>query len=188
VLTVAIGVTVLYVALCLLALIAAYWFVVPQIWRDQVGHPAALRDYFELAWLTSSLAMIGGHWVRRWNPTRLCAPRRMSSISRTKPTSAKLPDDLLRRFRLLLPSAAETVLKVCSSPICRHRDLPGNPTAALRASAHRLRNNRPGSWTPGTFAPLLDTGENPVFRSQRATWSRGQDDAWGAFTESTCTT
>ncbi len=60
VLTVAIGVTVLYVALYLLALIAAYWFVVPQIWRDQVGHPAALRDYFELAWLTSSLAMIGG--------------------------------------------------------------------------------------------------------------------------------
>jgi hypothetical protein len=60
VLTVAIGVTVLYVALYLLALIAAYWFVVPQIWRDQVGHPAALRDYFESAWLTSSLAMIGG--------------------------------------------------------------------------------------------------------------------------------
>jgi hypothetical protein len=60
VLTVLIGVTVLYAALYLLALTAAYWFVVPQIWRDQVGHPASLRDYFELAWLTSSLAMIGG--------------------------------------------------------------------------------------------------------------------------------
>ena len=60
VLTVTIGVTVLYAALYLLALVAAYWFVVPQIWRDQVGHPASLRDYFELAWLTSSLAMIGG--------------------------------------------------------------------------------------------------------------------------------
>jgi hypothetical protein len=46
--------------LYVLALLAAYWFVVPQIWRDQVGHPASLRDYFELAWLTSSLAMIGG--------------------------------------------------------------------------------------------------------------------------------
>lgn len=60
VITVLIGVTVLYVALYVLALGAAYWFVVPQIWRDQVGHPAALRDYFELAWLTSSLAMVGG--------------------------------------------------------------------------------------------------------------------------------
>ena len=60
VITVLIGVMVLYVALYLLALVAAYWFVVPQIWRDQVGHPASLRDYFELAWLTSSLAMIGG--------------------------------------------------------------------------------------------------------------------------------
>jgi hypothetical protein len=46
--------TVPYIALYLLALIAAYGFVVPQIWRYQVGHPAALRDYFELAWLTSS--------------------------------------------------------------------------------------------------------------------------------------
>jgi len=58
--TVLIGVAVLYAALYVLALLAAYWFVVPQIWRDQVGHPASLRDYFELAWLTSSLAMIGG--------------------------------------------------------------------------------------------------------------------------------
>jgi hypothetical protein len=60
VITVLIGVTVLYAALYVLALVAAFWFVLPQIWRDQVGHPASLRDYFELAWLTSSLAMIGG--------------------------------------------------------------------------------------------------------------------------------
>jgi len=59
-LTVLIGVTMLYVALYLLALVAAFWFVMPHIWRDQVGHPASLRDYFELAWLISSLAMIGG--------------------------------------------------------------------------------------------------------------------------------
>lgn len=56
--TVLIGVT--YVALYVLALGASFWFVMPQIWRDQVGHPATLRDYFELAWLISSLAMIGG--------------------------------------------------------------------------------------------------------------------------------
>ena len=60
VVTVMIGVTLLYAALYVLALVAAFWFVVPQIWRDQVGHPASLRDYFELAWLISSLAMVGG--------------------------------------------------------------------------------------------------------------------------------
>ena len=60
VVTVMIGVTLLFAALYVLALVAAFWFVVPQIWRDQVGHPASLRDYFELAWLISSLAMVGG--------------------------------------------------------------------------------------------------------------------------------
>lgn len=58
--TVIIGVTVLYAALFLLALLAAFWFVVPQVFREAVGHPASLRDYLELAWLTCSLAMIGG--------------------------------------------------------------------------------------------------------------------------------
>ena len=58
--TVMIGVSVLYAALYVLALVAAFWFVLPQIWQGQVGHSASIRDYFELAWLTSSLAMIGG--------------------------------------------------------------------------------------------------------------------------------
>jgi hypothetical protein len=59
-LTVVVGVAVLYAALYVLALVTAFWFVVPKIYQDTVGHPAALRDYFELAWLTCSLAMIGG--------------------------------------------------------------------------------------------------------------------------------
>jgi hypothetical protein len=58
--TVIIGVTVLYAALYLLALVAAFWFVVPQVFNNAVGHPGSLRDYFQLAWLTCSLAMIGG--------------------------------------------------------------------------------------------------------------------------------
>ena len=58
--TVLIGVTVLYCALYVLALAASFWFVMPQVWVGQVGHSASLRDYFELAWLISSLAMIGG--------------------------------------------------------------------------------------------------------------------------------
>jgi hypothetical protein len=60
VVTVVLGVTALYAALYLLALVAAYWFVVPQVFTSAVGHPASIRDYFELAWLTCSLAMIGG--------------------------------------------------------------------------------------------------------------------------------
>ncbi|MDT7765565.1 MAG: hypothetical protein QOC63_4985, partial [Mycobacterium sp.] len=60
VVTVVIGVTVLYAALYLLALVAAFWFVVPQVFTNAVDHPASLRDYFQLAWLTCSLAMIGG--------------------------------------------------------------------------------------------------------------------------------
>jgi len=60
VVTVVIGVTVLYAALYLLALVAAFWFVVPKVFTSAVGHPASLRDYFQLAWLTCSLAMIGG--------------------------------------------------------------------------------------------------------------------------------
>jgi hypothetical protein len=58
--TVLIGITLLYCALYVLALVASFWFVMPQVWVAQVGHPASLRDYFELAWLISSLAMIGG--------------------------------------------------------------------------------------------------------------------------------
>jgi hypothetical protein len=58
--TVVIGVTVLYGALYLLALVAAFWFVVPKVFRETVGHAVSLRDYFELAWMTCSLAMIGG--------------------------------------------------------------------------------------------------------------------------------
>lgn len=59
-LTVLIGVSTLYAALYILALAASFWFVMPAVWVGQVGHPASLRDYFELAWLISSLAMIGG--------------------------------------------------------------------------------------------------------------------------------
>jgi len=49
--TVVIGVSVLYAALYVLALVTAFWFVVPTIFRDTVGHPVSLRDYFELAWV-----------------------------------------------------------------------------------------------------------------------------------------
>jgi hypothetical protein len=60
VVTVVIGVSVLYVVLFVLALLAAYWLVVPKVFHDAVGHSPTVRDYLELAWLTGSLAMVGG--------------------------------------------------------------------------------------------------------------------------------
>jgi hypothetical protein len=60
VVTVVIGVIVLYAALYLVALVAAFWLVVPQVFTSAVGHQASIQDFFELAWLTCSLAMIGG--------------------------------------------------------------------------------------------------------------------------------
>jgi hypothetical protein len=91
--TVVIGVTVLYAALYLLALVAAFWFVVPKIFREAVGHPVSLRDYFELAWLTCSLAMVGGApWVRRWNLMMRCAKRPMCNAPTRTPKWRRRPD------------------------------------------------------------------------------------------------
>jgi hypothetical protein len=58
--TVVIGVLSLYVALFLLALAAAAVLVVPSLFADGLGHPVHPADYLELAWLTSSLATVGG--------------------------------------------------------------------------------------------------------------------------------
>jgi hypothetical protein len=60
VVTVIIGVTVLYAALFVLALIGAVWFVLPRVFSDALGHPVSFRDYLELAWLSCSLATVGG--------------------------------------------------------------------------------------------------------------------------------
>ena len=58
--TVLIGVLALYAALFVLALLAALVLVVPGLYADALGHPASFSDYVELAWLTSSLATLGG--------------------------------------------------------------------------------------------------------------------------------
>jgi serine phosphatase RsbU (regulator of sigma subunit)/PAS domain-containing protein len=46
--------------LFVLALVAALLLVVPELLSAALGHPAGLADYAELAWLTSSLATVGG--------------------------------------------------------------------------------------------------------------------------------
>jgi hypothetical protein len=58
--TVVIGVLSLYLALFLLSLGGAGLLVVPALFAAGVGHPVHLPDYLELAWLTCSLATVGG--------------------------------------------------------------------------------------------------------------------------------
>ncbi|WP_336033861.1 hypothetical protein [Geodermatophilus sp. FMUSA9-8] len=58
--TVVIGVLTLYAALFLLALAGSLLLVPPGLFADGLGHRASLGDYLELAWLTSSLATVGG--------------------------------------------------------------------------------------------------------------------------------
>lgn len=58
--TVLIGVLSLYAALFVLAAAAAGIFVVPDLFTATLSHPAGLTEYLQLAWLTSSLATLGG--------------------------------------------------------------------------------------------------------------------------------
>jgi hypothetical protein len=58
--TVVIGVLTLYAVLFLLALAGALLLVVAPLFAEGLGHPAHLPDYLELAWLTCSLATVGG--------------------------------------------------------------------------------------------------------------------------------
>ncbi|WP_240619600.1 hypothetical protein [Blastococcus sp. TF02-8] len=58
--TVTIGVLSLYLALFVLALLGGLFLVVEPLFSDGLGHPAHFSDYLELAWLTCSLATVGG--------------------------------------------------------------------------------------------------------------------------------
>ncbi|WP_345770560.1 hypothetical protein [Blastococcus saxobsidens] len=58
--TVTIGVLSLYLALFVLALLGGLFLVVEPLFSEGLGHPARFSDYLELAWLTSSLATVGG--------------------------------------------------------------------------------------------------------------------------------
>jgi hypothetical protein len=58
--TVVIGVLSLYAVLFALALAGGLLLVVRPLFAEGLGHPAHLSDYLELAWLTCSLATVGG--------------------------------------------------------------------------------------------------------------------------------
>jgi hypothetical protein len=58
--TVVLGVLSLYAALLLLAVLTSPVLVPPQLLEKGIGHAVRLGDYMKLAWLTSSLATVGG--------------------------------------------------------------------------------------------------------------------------------
>jgi hypothetical protein len=58
--TVAIGVISLYAALFVVALPLGLLLVPPGVFADALGHPVGVGDHLQLAWLTSSLATVGG--------------------------------------------------------------------------------------------------------------------------------
>ncbi len=58
--TVVVGVAVFYAALFVLSLLAGLLLVVPSRLADAISHPVTFGDYIEVAWLTASLATVGG--------------------------------------------------------------------------------------------------------------------------------
>jgi hypothetical protein len=60
VITLAVGVAVLYVALFCLLLVMAAVTLPPALFARTVGHSAHVSDYFLLAWLLASIATVGG--------------------------------------------------------------------------------------------------------------------------------
>jgi uncharacterized membrane protein len=58
--TVGFGIVVLYTALCLLGLAAAWLLITPSLLSEQIGHASGFGDYLRLALLAAALATIGG--------------------------------------------------------------------------------------------------------------------------------
>jgi hypothetical protein len=60
VLTVALGVTTLYLALFAITLLAEWFVVTGDVLRPSLGHPVDWSDYATIAWLATSIATVGG--------------------------------------------------------------------------------------------------------------------------------
>jgi hypothetical protein len=60
VLTLAIGVSVMYAVLCAVIMVAVVSVVDGRYLQSQVGHPAGLRDYAHIVWLSSSIGIVAG--------------------------------------------------------------------------------------------------------------------------------
>jgi hypothetical protein len=59
-LTLAFGISALYVALFLRTSVSGYLLIAPVVLEAEIHHQAVAREYLPLAWLVSSLATIGG--------------------------------------------------------------------------------------------------------------------------------
>jgi hypothetical protein len=59
-LTLAFGISALYVALFLLNSLSGGALIAPSVLEAEIHHPISIHDYLWLAWLVSSLATIGG--------------------------------------------------------------------------------------------------------------------------------
>jgi hypothetical protein len=60
ILTVALGVGCLYVALFVVTLLAEWFVVTDDVLGGRLGHPVGWSDYATIAWLASSIATVGG--------------------------------------------------------------------------------------------------------------------------------
>jgi uncharacterized membrane protein len=58
--TLALGVMSLYVGLFLIFAVVAGVFIPPAHFGDNLGHPAGVGDYIQLAWFSASIAIVGG--------------------------------------------------------------------------------------------------------------------------------
>ena len=58
--TLTIGVMVFYVAVFVLLLLTAWWTIPPDMFADQIGHPAGFSSLAIMAWLVASVATLGG--------------------------------------------------------------------------------------------------------------------------------
>jgi hypothetical protein len=60
VLTLALGVLASYAGLFALTIGSAAFLIDGEVFGDELGHPAEISDYLDLAWLTSSVALVAG--------------------------------------------------------------------------------------------------------------------------------
>jgi hypothetical protein len=60
VLTLALGVSVMYAVLSAVIMVAVVSVVDGRYLQSQVGHPAGLRDYAHIVWLSSSIGIVAG--------------------------------------------------------------------------------------------------------------------------------
>ncbi|SDU37506.1 hypothetical protein [Gordonia westfalica] len=91
VVTLTIGVMVFYVVVFVPLLLTAWWTIPPDVFADQIGHPAGFSSLVIMAWLVASVATLGGALGSGMETTMQCGqlptvPANVSGSSGTTPT------------------------------------------------------------------------------------------------------